>query len=133
MYQNLQTVRTTVQKQIGMMRSCRAEHAHHAAQCSIHTRTHIQRFHRNPGCVDPDHRVNSRSSAAHSDAADTGHCTMTTPELLCSSIRIAGSAGEVLKGTGTKLLPLSTGALWGLTGADPVCSASTTHRRRRLA
>jgi len=74
----------------------------------------------NPRRVDPDHRVSSRNRAAHSDAADTGHCTMTTPELLRSSIRIAGSAVEGVKGIGTKPPPLSTGALCGLIGTDPV-------------
>jgi len=58
---------------------------------------------------------------------------MTKPELLRSSIRIAGSAGEEIKGTGTNPLPFSTEALWGLTGKFPVCSASTTQRRSRLA
>jgi hypothetical protein len=58
---------------------------------------------------------------------------MTTPELLRNSIRIAGSAGEDINGTGTKPLLPSTGALCALTGTDPVCSASTTQRRNRLA
>jgi len=58
---------------------------------------------------------------------------MTTPEQQRSSIRIASSAGNDVSGTGTKLLLLSTAVLWGLTGADPARSASTTHRRRRFA
>src|SRR5882757_9922212 len=102
MDQSLQTVCTAVQKQVGVMRACRSKHAHYPSQRRIHPGTHVQWFYGNPGRVDPDHRVNSRSRAAHSHAADTGHCTMTTPELLRSSIRIAGSAGEDIKGTGTK-------------------------------
>jgi hypothetical protein len=47
------------------------------------------------------------------------------PALLRSSIRIIGSVGTDANGTGTKQLPLSTGALRELTRTDPACSAST--------
>ena len=84
------------------MRMSGAEDVHDARQCSIQAGSHVQRLHGNPGRIDPDHRVSSRRSAAQSDAADTGHCTITVPALLRSSIRIAGSAGMgVVRGPGS--------------------------------
>jgi hypothetical protein len=133
MHKNLQSVRPSVQKQVCVMRMSGAEDVHHARQRCIHAGSHVQRFHGNPGGVDPDHRVSSRSSAAHSDAADIGHCTITVPKLLRSSIRMTGSAGADAKGIGTKRLPVSTGALRGLTRTELACSASTTQRRNKLA
>jgi hypothetical protein len=133
MRKSLQSVRSPVQKQVCVMRVSGAEDVHDTRQCRIYTGSHVQRFHCNPGRIDPDHRVSSRSSAAHSDAADTGHCTITVPELLRSSILIIGSAGTDANGTGTKRLSFSTGVLRGLTRTDPACSASTTQRLNRLA
>jgi hypothetical protein len=56
-----------------MMRSSRAEHAHHPSECGVHAGSHIERFNGKPGRIDGDHFMSSRSSSAHSPAAQAAH------------------------------------------------------------
>src|SRR5215467_6635875 len=69
-HQHLHPVRTLVDKQIRMMRSRLAEHAHHPCQRRIDTGAHVQWLHGEPGRIDPDHLSTSRSQIAHSCIAE---------------------------------------------------------------
>ena len=60
-----------------MMGACLPKHTHNARQRGINTGAHIERFHREPGCVDPDHLRTSRSHSAHSCSAELGHRMLT--------------------------------------------------------
>lgn len=123
-------------EQVRMMSTCRTEHAHHSRQCRVHSRAHVEWFHRQPRRIDTDHFMSSRSSSAHSRAPEVGQCTLSLLEPRRSSMRIAHSA---LWGTatGTKAAPLSIGTLAAAgaaaTGSVPARSASTTQRRSRFA
>ena len=89
------------------------------------------RLNGDPGHVDPDHRISSRISAAHSRAAAAGHCTLTVPVPQRRSRRITASV-IAEDSTGTKLPVFAASELLGLAGV-PVRSASTSQRRSKLA
>jgi hypothetical protein len=129
-------IRSTVHEQIRMMSARRTEHAHYAGECRVHPRAHVERLHRQPGRIDADHLMSSRSSSAHSRAAEAGQCTLILLDPRRSSMRITQSA-SALTATGTKAAPPSIGTLCGAgaasTGSVAPPSDSTTQRRSRFA
>src|SRR4249920_1473917 len=110
-----------------------AEHPYHAGQQPIGACPHVERLDRQPDCVDPDHRSNSRSQAAHSDAAAHGQLTLIMVAPRRSSIRM--STGAVTTGgncNGTKVVAAAPPT--ALANAPPPRrSASPTQRRARFA
>ena len=81
--------------------------------------------------------MSSRSSSAHSCAADAGHSTLTVLDPRQILMWIGVSVGRGASASGTKLALCSAGSL-DTTGASatasvPVRSASTTQRRSRFA
>ena len=106
--QHLHAVGAFVDEEVGVMRARFAKDIHDAGQRLIDTRTHIERLHREPGRIDSDHLNSSRSSSAHSCAADAGHSTITVPPRRRTLMRIAASVGFDGSGTGTKFWPPST-------------------------
>jgi len=121
------------------MRARFAKDAHHPSQRRVNSGAHIQRLNRKPRDIDPDHLTSSRSTTAHSRAADTGHSTLTVLDPRHTSIRIIaadGAAPEIA--TGKNPPPLSiegdcSDAADTATGIVAARSASTTQRRNRFA
>src|SRR5277367_349840 len=111
MHQHLHAVGAFVDEQVCMMSSRFTEHVHHASQRCIGAGAHVERLYRKPGRIDADHLMSSRSSSAHSCAADAGHSTLTAPPRRRTSMRITPSAGFDGSVTGTKLSPLSIATL----------------------
>jgi hypothetical protein len=75
--------------------------------------------------------MSSRSSSAHSCAADAGHSTLMVPPRRRTSMRIAPSRGFDCSLTGTKLSPLSVatlGAVGRIAMGLPLRSACLTQR-----
>ena len=72
-HQDLEPVHPPVGEQVRMVRLRGAEDRHHAGQRRFHADPQIERLHRQPHGIDPDHRSHSRSQAAQSADADTGH------------------------------------------------------------
>src|SRR5579862_2161260 len=91
--QHLHTVGAFVDEQVRIMGSRFTEHIHDASQRFIYSGTHVERFHRHPSRIDPDHLISSLSSKAHSRAADAGHSMLTLRPLRRTSMRIALSVG----------------------------------------
>src|SRR5215469_5291453 len=119
-----------------MMRSGRAKHAHHPSQCGVDAGPHIERFNGKPDRIDADHFMSSRSSSAHSPAAEAGHWMLTVLEPRRTSMRIAASAVLAEIPIGTKPPESSTGTFGaeGRLGTSSVpLSARSTQRRSRLA
>jgi hypothetical protein len=109
---------------------------HHASERGVHAGSHIERFNGKPGRIDADHFMSSRSSRAHSPAAEAGHWMLTVLEPRRTSMRIAASVALAEIPTGTKPPELSTGALGteGRLGTSSVpLSARSTQRRSRFA
>ena len=80
--------------------------------------------------------MSSRSSSAHSCAADAGHSTLTVPPRRRTSMRIAPSAGFEGSATGTKPSPFSIatlGAVVRIAIGLPLRSAFLTQRCNMLA
>jgi hypothetical protein len=96
----------------------------------INSGTRVQRFHCEPGCIDPDHFKTSRSHSAHSGIAELGRCRLTVKAPRRTSIwsaalnqqkktvvsfpsppRIALSNGEVMVKRVVDLILLSSSAL----------------------
>lgn len=100
-YEHFQAVGTTVQEEVRVMRARCAEHAHHSSQRRVHSCAHVERLHSEPGRIDADHLMSSRSSSAHSRPADAGHSMLTVFEPRRTSIRITVSVAveEILTGT----------------------------------
>ena len=118
------------------MRTRFAKDIHDARQRLIDTGTHIERLYGEPGRIDSDHLISSRSSSAHSCAADAGHSMITVPPRRRTLIRIAPSVGVDGSGTGTKFWPPSTARLDAeprIAMGIPLRSASLTQRRSTLA
>jgi hypothetical protein len=109
--QHLHAVGAFVDEEVGVMRTRFAKDIHDAGQRLVDTRTHVERLYRKPGRIDPDHLMSSRSSSAHSCAADAGHSTITVPPRRRTLMRIAASVGFDGSGTGTKFWPPSTARL----------------------
>jgi hypothetical protein len=134
--QHLHTVGAFVDEEVGVMRSRFAKHAHNAGQCLIDAGTHVERFYCQPGRIDADHLMSSRSSSAHSCAADAGRSTLTVPPRRRTSMRIVPSAGFEGSATGTKLSPLSIaklGAVARIAIGLPLRSTSLAQRCNMLA
>src|ERR1700722_3673670 len=91
-HQHLHAIRTFVDEEIGVMGARFAEHAHDASQRLVGADTHVERLDREPSRIDADHLINSRSSNAHSCAADAGHSMLTVPPWRRTLIRIVPSA-----------------------------------------
>ena len=69
-----------------MMRPRFTESRDHAAQRGFGACTHVQRIHRHPDGVDPDHRRHSRTKPANSPIAACGQrmSIVTAPRLIDS-------------------------------------------------
>ena len=118
------------------MRTRFAKDIHDAGQRLVDTGTHVERLHCEPGRIDSDHLISSRSSSAHSCAADAGHSTITVPPRRRTLIRIAPSVGFDGSGTGTKFWPPSIARFDAeprIAMGIPLRSASLTQRRNTLA
>src|SRR6185503_7690232 len=79
-YEHLHSTGSPVQEKICMMRTSRAEHAHHPSERGVDARSHVEWFNGEPGRIDADHFMSSRSSSAHSPAAEAGHWMLTVLE-----------------------------------------------------
>ena len=109
-----------------------AEHTDHARQGGVDPSAHVERFHSEPGRIDADHFKTSRSQIAHSCIAELGHCTLTVKAPRRTSILIGVlPAGFACTGTAINASLGKGSALGAVTASDR--SASTTHRRSRLA
>jgi hypothetical protein len=64
--QYLHAVGAFVDEEVGVMRTRFAKDIDNAGQRLVDTGTHVERLYREPGHIDPDHRMSSRSSSAHS-------------------------------------------------------------------
>jgi hypothetical protein len=111
-----------------------AEHTDHARQGGVDPGAHGQRFHGEPGRIDPDHFKTSRSQIAHSCIAELGQCTFTVKVPRRTSIRIAVFS-TVFAGIGsaTNASPGDGNALTADLLSSSARSASTTQRRSRFA
>lgn len=78
-----------------------AENIHDARQRLVGTGTHVERLVRKDGCIDAGHVISSRSSSAHSRAAEAGQSmlTMQPRRRVIRNIASTGFAGTV---SGTK-------------------------------
>jgi hypothetical protein len=65
MNQYLHAIGAFVDEEIGVMRTRFAKDIHNAGQRPVDAGTHVERLYREPGRIDPDHLMNSRSSNAH--------------------------------------------------------------------
>jgi hypothetical protein len=90
-HKHLHAIGSAVHEEVRVMRARLAEHTHHASERRIHLRAHVQRLNGKPTPLDADHLMSSRSSNAHSRAADAGHSTLTVLEPRRTSMRIAAS------------------------------------------
>jgi len=118
------------------MRTRFAKDIHDTGQRLIDTGTHVERLYGEPGRIDSDHLISSRSSSAHSCAADAGHSMLTVPPRRRTLMRIAASVGFDGSGTGTKFWTPSTARLdaeFRIAMGIPLRSASLTQRRNTLA
>jgi hypothetical protein len=134
--QHLHAVGAFVDEEVGVMRTRFAKNIHDAGQRLVNPGTHVERLYREPGNIDPYHRMSSRSSNAHSCAADAGHSTITVPPRRRTLMRIAASVAFDGSGTGTKFWPPSIARLDAeprIAIGIPLRSASLTHRRNTLA
>ena len=109
--EHLNAIGSAVHEEVCMMRASLAEHTHHSSKRRVHPRAHVQRFNSQPSRIDADHLMSSRSSNAHSRAADAGHSTLTVLEPRRTSIRIAVSLEVEEMLTGIKPPAFSIGAL----------------------
>src|SRR3984885_15316589 len=75
--QHLHAVGAFVNEEVRVMCTRFAKYIHDAGQRLIDTRTHIERLYGEPGRIDSDHLISSRSSSAQSCAADAGHSMLT--------------------------------------------------------
>src|SRR5271154_434388 len=105
--QHLHAVGTFVDKEVRMMSTRFTEDIHDAGERLIDAGAHVERLYGEPGRVDPDQRMSSRNSSAHSCAADAGHPTATVPPRRRISMRIAPETGLEGSGSGTKPSSLS--------------------------
>jgi hypothetical protein len=134
-HEHLHAIGSPVHEEVCMMRSSHPKHAHHPSKCSVHAGSHIERLNGKPGRIDADHFISSRSSSAHSPAAEAGHWMLTVLEPRRTSMRIAASALEEIP-TGTNPPAFSTGTLGAedrLGTSNVPLSARSTQRRSRLA
>jgi hypothetical protein len=136
-HEHLHAVGSAVHEQISIMSAGCPEHIHNPGKGCIHPRSHVQRLHSQPSCVNADQRNSSRSNMAQTCADEAGHCTTIVVEPRRTSRRIDPSSNLPARATGTNPGPFSIGTLVAFsarfaTGA-PVLSASTTQRRSRFA
>lgn len=75
-----------VGEQVTVIGLCGAEDLNHASEQPIGSAAHVDRLGREPHRFDADHRSTSRTHAAHSPAAPTGHVTLTAVAPRCSSM-----------------------------------------------
>jgi hypothetical protein len=136
MHQYLHAVGALVDEQVCMVSSRFTEHSHDASEGGIDAGAHIERLYCEPGRVNTDHFMSSRSSSAHSRAADAGHCRLIVRPLRRNSTRITLSVGLEGSATGTKLSEFSIatlGAVALIAIGLPLRSASLTQRCNMLA
>lgn len=135
-HEHLHASGSPVHEKVRMMRSSRAEYAHHPSKRCVHSSSHVERLHSQPSRIDADHFMSSRNSSAHSPAAEAGHWMLTVLEPRRTSMRIAASVVLAEIPNGTKPPEFSTGTLGaeGRLGTSRVpFSARSTQRRSRLA
>jgi hypothetical protein len=134
--EHLHAAGSAVHEQVRMMRASRTEHAYYPSECGIHSGSHVQRLHSKPRGIDADHFMSSRSSSAHSPAAEAGHSILTVLEPRRTSMRIAASVAleEILTGTKPPAFSAATlGAEDPLGTSNVPLSARSTQRRSRFA
>src|SRR5579862_5855161 len=136
MHQHLHPVRALVDEQVRMVSSRFAKHVDDTSEGRIDAGAHVERLYREPGRIDADHFMSSRSSIAHSRAADAGHCRFKLRPFRRISTRITLSTGIEGNATGTKLSTRSIATL-GAVGRIAIGalsrSACRTQVRSRLA
>lgn len=76
-HEHIEPVTATIGEDIDVMRMGSAEHRDDPAQCRVGSGAHIHRLHRQPQCIDPDHRSTARTQLAQYAAALTGQLTET--------------------------------------------------------
>src|ERR1700722_16048974 len=134
--QHLHAVGAFVDEEVRVMRPRFAKDIHDSGQRLVHTGAHVARIHREPGRIDPDHLMSSRSRTAHSCPPAAGHSTIPVPPRRRTLIRIAASVGLDGSGTGTKFWPPSIARFDAgprIAIGIPLRSASLTQRRNTLA
>lgn len=77
MHEHLEPVPAAIGEDVGVVRMGSAEHRHDPAQCSVGSGSHVHRLHRQPQCIDSDHRSTARTQIAQSAEALTGQLTET--------------------------------------------------------
>jgi len=94
--QHFHPARSSVGKEIRVMRSCLTEDAHDSRKCRIGTSAHVERFDREPRRIDPDHVISSRSHTAQALAALVGHSIVirALPLWICTRIERSGDDDE---------------------------------------
>jgi hypothetical protein len=130
-YQHLHAIRAPVDEQIRMMSTRLTEDIHYPCKWFVDAGTHVERLNGEPGRIDADHFMSSRSSAAHSCAADAGHSTGTLPPRRRTSMRIALETGLDGNGSGTnpsRPSMATLGAVVRIAIGFPLRSACRTHR-----
>lgn len=90
----LHPTRPAAGKEIRVMRLRLTEHAHHPSKCGIGPSAHVERLDCEPGRVDPDHGISSRSHAAHASATLVGHSIVIRELPLRIRTRIARSVND---------------------------------------
>lgn len=76
-HEYLESVTAAIGEDVGVVRVGSAEHRYDPTQCCVGSAAHVHRLHRQPQCIDPDHRSTARTQVAQSAAALTGQLTET--------------------------------------------------------
>ena len=135
-HEHLQAIGAAVHKEVGVVRAGFTEHTHHTRKGRVDSSSHVQRLNGQPSRIDADHLMSSRSSSAHSPAADAGQCTLTVLAPRRTSIRIVASVALEESATGIKPPGFSAATLGAVdrVGTSKVpLSACNTQRRSRFA
>ena len=76
MHQHLHPVAASIGEQVGLVWYRRTKHLNHPRQDRFHPSAHVERFHRQPQGINPNHRNQSRNQTAQSPAALAGDWVM---------------------------------------------------------
>lgn len=96
MHQNLDPIRSSVGKDVRMMRVRRAKHFNDPRQGGIQACTHVHGFNRQPDLIDTYHAKISRNQCANALACALGQDSETEIPRPCSCKRISGMPSCVL-------------------------------------
>lgn len=89
-HEHLHPARSPVGEEVGMVWARRAKDFDDPTERCVRAGAHVQRLHRQPHCVDPDHFNNSRNHTAQSAEHSVGRLIDTVVGPRLSSIRMSG-------------------------------------------